>query len=36
VVIPFDLDLVIAPVSLGVVYLLALSTLGVYGIITAG
>lgn len=36
VVIPFDLDVVIAPVSLGVVYLLALSTLGVYGIITAG
>jgi NADH-quinone oxidoreductase subunit H len=36
VVIPFDFDVVIAPVSLGVIYLLAISTLGTYGIITAG
>jgi NADH-quinone oxidoreductase subunit H len=36
VVIPFDFDVVIAPVSLGVIYLLAISTLSVYGIITAG
>jgi NADH-quinone oxidoreductase subunit H len=27
---------VIAPISLGIIYLLAISTLGVYGIITAG
>jgi NADH:ubiquinone oxidoreductase subunit H len=30
------MDLVIAPISLGIIYLLAISTLGVYGIITAG
>ena len=36
VVIPFDMGLVVADVSLGVVYLLAISTLSVYGIIIAG
>jgi NADH-quinone oxidoreductase subunit H len=36
VVIPYDLDTVIADISLGVVYLLTISTLSVYGIIIAG
>lgn len=36
VVIPYDVDAVIADISLGVVYLLAISTLSVYGIIIAG
>lgn len=36
VVIPYDHHVVLADVSLGVVYLLAISTLSVYGIIIAG
>jgi NADH-quinone oxidoreductase subunit H len=36
VVIPYDLDTVVADISLGVVYLLTISTLSVYGIIIAG
>jgi NADH-quinone oxidoreductase subunit H len=36
VVIPYDFDAVIADISLGVVYLLTISTLSVYGIIIAG
>jgi len=36
VVIPYDINAVIADISLGVVYLLAISTLSVYGIIIAG
>ena len=35
-VIPFDNHIVLADISLGVVYLLAISTLSVYGIIIAG
>ena len=36
IVMPYDLNVVIADVSLGVVYLLTISTLSVYGIIIAG
>jgi NADH-quinone oxidoreductase subunit H len=35
-VIPYDNNVVLANISLGVVYLLAISTLSVYGIIIAG
>lgn len=35
-VIPFDKGLVLADINVGVLYLLAVSSLGVYGIITAG
>jgi NADH-quinone oxidoreductase subunit H len=36
VVIPFELDVVVADINLGVLFLLAISSLGVYGIILAG
>ena len=36
VVIPFDFGLVVADIDIGVLYLLAISTLNVYGIIIAG
>jgi NADH-quinone oxidoreductase subunit H len=36
VVMPYDMGAVVADISLGVVYLLAISTLSVYGIIIAG
>lgn len=35
-VIPFSKDLVLADINVGVLYVLAISSLGVYGIITAG
>lgn len=35
-VIPFDSELVLANIDVGVLYILAISSLGVYGIITAG
>jgi NADH-quinone oxidoreductase subunit H len=36
VVIPFDIDIVIADIDLGILFLFAISSLGVYGIILAG
>jgi NADH-quinone oxidoreductase subunit H len=36
VVVPFDTNLVLADVNVGILYVLAISSLGVYGIITAG
>jgi NADH-quinone oxidoreductase subunit H len=36
VIIPYDHNLVVADISLGVIYLLAISTLSLYGIIIAG
>jgi NADH-quinone oxidoreductase subunit H len=36
IVIPFDLNIVIADINLGILFIFAMSSLGVYGIIMAG